>query len=145
MIQQDSYALLMREHDEILILIRRLSALVDGGESRSDEAADVVRHLAEAVREHLEHEDALLYELAIAATPGVAADAAQNARSGFAQLKQAWNGYVDCWTVDAIAADRDAFAAETRAILHQLGDRLTMETQLLCAMALQPAATGPAS
>ncbi len=126
----------MIEHAMIDRCARDLARLVRNG-AEPVQLADALALLARTVADHLKSEDALIYDLAMRARPGIATGSIERVQRDFETLKDHWGSYIDRWNESAIAADREGFAAETQAMLPRLHKRVKLESDLLVAMSLQ--------
>ncbi|WP_109808919.1 hemerythrin domain-containing protein [Sphingosinithalassobacter portus] len=124
------------EHAMIDRCAKDLARLADQG-APPRRLADALALLARTVADHLKREDALIYELAMRARPGIASGSIDRVKRDFETLKDNWVSYIDRWSEGAIAADRDSFAVETQAMLPRLHERVKLESDLLVAMSLQ--------
>jgi hypothetical protein len=132
---------LRRDHNLIERLAKRLDTLI-GEDATPEQLSAALDHLVETVRDHLEHEDAMIYTLAMQARPGFAQDVIDRAHAEFEQLKTNWSAYLTSWSPSAIAGDRQGFVNASRAMLPRLRDRVRLEDELLLASALIRPSTG---
>ncbi|QIG78820.1 hemerythrin domain-containing protein [Stakelama tenebrarum] len=124
------------DHAMIDCFARDLSRLIET-EAPPAKLAEALSRLAKTVADHLDREDATIYDLAMRATPGMAAGSVERVQREFETLKDNWGRYLRVWTATEIAEDRDGFVRATRAMLPRLRDRVRLEGELLVAISLQ--------
>ncbi len=124
---------LLRDHAAIELLSKRLSTLIDR-QAGAEDLALTLDHLVQTVASHLALEDAIIYDLALEDQMDASPTEVDRAHQEFETLKSNWGDYLTAWTPQRIAADRDTFVRETRAMLPRLRDRVRLETHLLSLM-----------
>lgn len=119
-----------QHHGEVRTLVARIEQLLDPAAVRADAGpiATVVRELFGKFGVHLSIEDATLYPRMLAHADGRIRETAERFQREMGGLKTRFDGYRGRWPGPlAIAADPQAFIAETRDILEALTQRISRE------------------
>lgn len=124
---------LLRDHAVIESLAKRLATLIDG-DAGATELSLTLGHLVRVVADHLAVEDSIIYSLAMQAQPGTSAQDVESARDDFECLKAGWGEFLNTWTPEQVAANREGFVSAARAMLPRLRQRVDLETKLLFLM-----------
>lgn len=137
-----TYQTLLDEHAEI---DRAVVALIDlaTGAPRPSAAAAMLEELSVLVRDHLAHEDPILYATA-AAAGGTRHDGITAASMvAFEALKDDWTQYLYRWDQAHIGRDWRRFGVETAVMMEQLTQRIAIETAILYSLAVHHRALAP--
>jgi hypothetical protein len=127
---------LMREHDLIDTLTRRLEKCCRSEIPDPNAAIEARSALKDALDDHLGHEDEAIYPPLIFAG-GQPAEAVAHFEATFAQLRTDWSAYLEDWDAECISADWDSFRFETAALMARVRERTHAETSLIYPLALQ--------
>ncbi|OYY89972.1 MAG: hypothetical protein B7Y45_09625 [Sphingomonas sp. 28-66-16] len=128
---------LITDHDRIDRIVVGLASIVDSPVPAPAGASSKLAELAEALTEHLGHEDSFIYPAIIAGDKTVFSTAATDFVRQFEALRRDWDNYLHAWTSAGIALAWPDFCRETQAMMIRLAARVRAENELLYMTALQ--------
>ena len=131
----NSFQNLIRQHDALEAFAKDLLVTVRGAPN-AERAIRQRSALAAALNRHLAEEDAEIYPSLMQCTDSATSMTATSFARSFLSLAADWQAYLESWTVQRAAAEWDAFAVETSAILDRLAKRIADENALLYPAAL---------
>jgi hypothetical protein len=133
-----SFERLIREHRGISARAADLRRAV-AGPADARLGMEALERLIEDLAGHLATEDCDIYPALVLSRDAGTAAMAREVIDEFRTLETDWNAYVARWDGDAIAADWQGFASDTRTVLDRLDQRVRTENELLYPMALRSA------
>ncbi|RDE06840.1 hypothetical protein [Sphingomonas aracearum] len=131
-----TYTELVAGHAAIKASARKLRNCVASRHPRAKAAAALLQELALLLLEHIDGEAPLFRSTREAAAGDRHAELAARFEREFQLLRESWSACLSRWTGDRIAADWSGFAAESRAMLATLEERLECEASVLYSLAL---------
>lgn len=129
------YHTLIAEHEAIEHAAHALIRLTTG-KPRPEMASHMLEDLADLVRDHLSHEDPIVYETAKAMAAGRHGGTATASLAAFEELKGDWGDYLLHWNPETVAGDWAQFAEESVHMLERLKERVAVETAVLYSLAV---------
>ena len=131
------YTDLIVDHDEIAAGCAKLVVVAEDGTLSAASIAEELHNLALIVRDHIAVEAPLIDLLDNAALSGPWLESWLRGRPAYIELKQDWQDFLSEWDGEAIEADRVTFLSQVRAIAARLDERVTLESRIFYALALQ--------
>lgn len=136
------YQTLIAEHEAIEHAAHALIRLT-AGKPRPEMASHMLEDLAELVRDHLSHEDPIIYETGRLIAAGRHGDAAGASLAALEALKADWADYLLHWNPEAVANDWPRFAVDSLSMLERLKERVALETSVLYSLAVHHQVLAP--
>jgi hypothetical protein len=96
----------------------------------------MLEDLSQLVRNHLSHEDPIVYETAEAVRDGRHGGSAAASLAAFEALKEDWGQYLYRWDPEHVARDWERFRDESVVMLERLNERVAAETAVLYSLAI---------
>lgn len=122
-----------KQHTLLGELASQLTGLASLVRTRDDavESVSLIETMDRRLAEHLNIEDTELYPLLITSHDPELQVLARDYFADMGTILSAWQVYRDAWTVDRILAERQVFAAATRALMEALQFRIGQENDAL--------------
>lgn len=134
-----SFRVLIDEHDELVVLARKLLATINRGSAMAAHAFQIRGTLSEKLSGHFEFAEANIYQQLMTCDDGAASTVAAEFCESSQFLAQDWMIYLARWPIDAATANWTNFCQATRAIVGRLLRRITEENTRLYPAALRAA------
>jgi len=120
------------EHAELLRIARRLGSLIIQPTPPPQLHLFAIRHqLSATLIAHLKAEDWLLYPPLMASADAYVAGTARAFSEEMGGLAEAYRGYCEAWSADAITADWTGYCRTSRDLIDALTKRITRENREL--------------
>jgi hypothetical protein len=131
-----NYQTLVDEHDAIELASDALIMIARSDAPRPAAASDLLEHLARLVRDHLAHEDPVVYETIEAVKGGRHDLSATTSLAALDELRYGWTQYLYRWERDSVAARWEQFGDQREDMLGKVHARVAAETAVLYSLAV---------
>lgn len=126
---------LCAEHRQLEAQARQMLAIVAGPVADAAAVAGFRWRMAQALYNHCEREDRLIYRTILSSGDAAATALALSYRIEHGQLARDFGHYITDWPVTRINREWDAFRADTQAVMAALAVRIQSEEDTLYAHA----------